>query len=136
MPSSTQYSLKELAEATGLTSRTLRYYVAEGLLAAPVGLGRTAHYTQEHKDALDRIQGLKGEGRSIREIRAVLVGDVPHTPPQRPEVSGSTWERHLLGDDVEVLINARLSSHRRRQVDAALVVFRDALTNADEESES
>jgi len=130
MPSSTQYSLKELAEATGFTGRTIRYYIAEGLIPKPVGLGRTSHYTEDHRDALERVRRLRGEGRAIGEIRLALIAP---TPPDGEVVSRSTWEHISLGEDVKVLLSASLPPSRRRHVEAALADFSRAVTNVDED---
>ena len=43
------YSISEVAEATGLSTHTLRYYERAGLMLAPVGRGSSAH--REYLDA-------------------------------------------------------------------------------------
>lgn len=65
-------TLDELTSATGVTVRTVRYYIAEGLLPPPEGAGRGARYTREHRDRLDVIAMLKARHLPLREIRQAL----------------------------------------------------------------
>jgi hypothetical protein len=44
-PSDRPQSIGELADATGVSRRTVRFYVQRGLIDPPVGLGRASHYT-------------------------------------------------------------------------------------------
>ncbi len=64
-----RYRLGELARLTGLTPRTIRYYIAEGLLPPPEGLGPAAAYTAGHRDRLALIAALKGRYLPLGEIR-------------------------------------------------------------------
>lgn len=66
------WTLEELTSATGVTVRTVRYYIAEGLLPPPEGAGRGARYTAEHRDRLDIIASLKDRHQPLREIRRYL----------------------------------------------------------------
>ena len=47
--------LAELAEKAGLPGRTIRFYIARGLLPGPLKAGRGAAYGQEHLDRLREI---------------------------------------------------------------------------------
>lgn len=67
-----RYRLAELTQLTGLTPRTIRFYIQEGLLPPPKGLGRAAVYTGEHRDRLRLIERLKGQYLPLREIRRQL----------------------------------------------------------------
>ncbi len=64
-----EYSLKELSELAGVTPRTVRYYIVEGLLPPPLTTGRNASYGQEHLDRLHAIVTLKEMYLPLREIR-------------------------------------------------------------------
>lgn len=64
-----EYSLDQLSKESGVTPRTVRYYVAEGLLPPPVTTGRYATYSQEHVDRLHAIGVLKEMYLPLREIR-------------------------------------------------------------------
>lgn len=71
------YSLDELTELADVTTRTVRYYIAEGLLPPPATIGRNASYTQEHLDRLRLIARLKEEYLPLKEIRARLQSMTP-----------------------------------------------------------
>lgn len=68
------YTISELAQAADVTTRTVRYYVAEELLPPPEGGGRVATYTDEHLARLALIKILKDEYLPLQEIRALLQG--------------------------------------------------------------
>ena len=63
------YSLKELAARTGIEARTIRSYIAKGLLRGPMSRGRNASYSEYHLHRLREIQALKAQGLSLEEIR-------------------------------------------------------------------
>ena len=67
-----RYRLVELADLTGVTQRTIRFYIAEGLLPPPEGAGPAAVYTAAHRDRLALINGLKDRYLPLREIRRRL----------------------------------------------------------------
>ncbi|MFN8541039.1 MAG: MerR family transcriptional regulator [Thermomicrobiales bacterium] len=66
------YRLNELTDATGVTSRTIRFYIAEGLLPPPQGAGPASVYTSAHRDRLRLIGLLKDQYLPLREIRRRL----------------------------------------------------------------
>ena len=68
------FRLSELAATTGVAPRTIRYYIAEGLLPPPQGSGPAAVYTAGHRDRLELIGHWKGQYVSLREIKRRLVG--------------------------------------------------------------
>ena len=66
------YTLDELTSATGLTVRTVRYYISEGLLPPPHGVGPGTRYTREHLERLLLIGALKDAYLPLKEIRRRL----------------------------------------------------------------
>jgi DNA-binding transcriptional MerR regulator len=66
------YTLNELTEATGITPRTVRYYVAEGLLPPPVAAGPRSYYSDVHLQRLRLIGYLKDAYLPLKEIRRRL----------------------------------------------------------------
>ncbi len=63
--------LAELCDRFGVTPRTVRYYVQQGLLPSP-GLGSGARYGQEHRDRLQLIRQLQKQHLPLAEIRRQL----------------------------------------------------------------
>jgi DNA-binding transcriptional MerR regulator len=70
----TRYAIGDLAELADVSRRTVRYYVQEGLLPAPLGVGRGNHYGREHLDQLLKVKALQEAGHTLEEIRRVLDG--------------------------------------------------------------
>lgn len=69
-----KYSIGQLAELSGVSRRTIRFYVQTGLLKPPKGLGRGAHYTDEHLQALQSICIQKENNRRLEEISGIING--------------------------------------------------------------
>lgn len=69
-----QYTLQELATDAGVSVRTIRYYIGEGLLPTPAGAGPQSHYTQSHLNRLRAIGLLKDRYLPLKEIRKALSG--------------------------------------------------------------
>jgi DNA-binding transcriptional MerR regulator len=64
--------LAELTEAAGVSARTVRYYVAEGLLSPPVAAGAKSFYSRGHLDRLRLIARFKASYLPLKEIRRRL----------------------------------------------------------------
>jgi len=109
-------TLAELSDASDIPARTIRFYIARGLLAGPVKAGRGAVYTEEHLARLQKIKKLQGEGRMLAEIAHKLdVGQPPQaaTPP-------APWWQHVIQDDVMVWVRGDVSPWRMKQIRAAV----------------
>lgn len=63
------YTIDELTAQAGVTVRTVRYYVSEGLLPPPHGAGPGTRYTPAHLDRLLLIGALKDAYWPLKEIR-------------------------------------------------------------------
>jgi DNA-binding transcriptional MerR regulator len=70
-------TIEDLEKHSGLSVRTLHYYMAEGLLPGPDKRGKYASYSQEHLDRLDLILILKEMHLPLKEIRTLLEGMTP-----------------------------------------------------------
>ncbi len=69
-----QFSLTALTRAANVSVRTVRYYIAEGLLPPPTAAGPASFYTQDHLDRLRLIALLKTCYLPLKEIRRRLAG--------------------------------------------------------------
>lgn len=72
MDSPDPLDLTGLADRAGVSVRTVRYYIQQGLLPKPEARGPGAHYTEEHLDRLLLIKRLQREHLPLAEIRRVL----------------------------------------------------------------
>ncbi len=72
MTQDTRYAIGELAELGGVSRRTVRFYVQEGLIPAPFGVGRGNHYGPEHLGRLLEVKSLQEAGHTLDEIRSRL----------------------------------------------------------------
>jgi|GEM_PF-2476755 len=66
------YNLKELCQAANVTARTVRFYIKEGLLPAPIGPRAFSRYSYEHLLRLKLIRQLKESYLPLREIQQLL----------------------------------------------------------------
>jgi DNA-binding transcriptional MerR regulator len=66
------YTIGSLADTAGVSRRTVRFYVQRDLLPPPEGLGRSAHYSDEHLARLLEIKAWQEEGIPLDEIHGRL----------------------------------------------------------------
>jgi DNA-binding transcriptional MerR regulator len=128
-----EMTLAELAEASGLAARTIRFYIARGLLDGPVKAGRGAAYTEEHLARLEKIKKLQAQGRMLSEIGRSLAGG---TTPERYAAAPTAWWRHAIADDVVVLTRSDASPWRTRQIREAIDELARSLQSAGDEKRS
>lgn len=64
--------IHELAEKTGVSSRTVRYYIVEGLLPEPSRQGKYNLFNQCYVERLKLIQRMKDAYLPLKEIRRIL----------------------------------------------------------------
>jgi DNA-binding transcriptional MerR regulator len=106
------FTLVELAEVSGVPGRTIRFYIARGLLAPPLVGGRSACYGEEHLKELDRIKTLQGRGQTLAQIAWQLGGGQKEVRPPEP----SAWWNYPVSKDVVVEVRCDSSPWRLKQV--------------------
>lgn len=155
---SKNYTLLELAEKSGVSARTIRYYIAEGMLPRPP-MGPTAFYMEDHLDLLRRIQEGKAKGWSLSQIKTDLFPITPSIPTVFPPLPNKTppllppsipkvwevpppptptlqvWEETVLGEDVKVGVRVDATPRRKRAVAQAVAGLAKALEDADQKEE-
>lgn len=77
-----QYSIREVADRTGVSTRTVRYYVQRGLIDPPQGRGRGNHYCRRHIDQILRVRRLQREGVPLHNM--TQLGGEPTGPAEEP----------------------------------------------------
>jgi DNA-binding transcriptional MerR regulator len=133
-----RFSLDELSTLAGTTARTVRYYIAQGLLDRPAGEKRGAHYLPQHLEQLLLIRRWTDAGLSLDRIRELRAGAVAEPMP-RPARPGAVevWSRVTLADGLEVQIEpgrAGLAPEQlRRLVSDFTAAYRRVLGGTDKE---
>lgn len=105
--------IDELADRGGVSRRTVRYYVQEGLLPTPLGVGRGRHYDRSHLERLLQVKALQEAGRSLDEIRSSLEAHEGRAQawatrlpqPSPAAVPRSVWRRLQLAPGVELHVS-------------------------------
>ncbi|MFN8542761.1 MAG: MerR family transcriptional regulator [Candidatus Binatia bacterium] len=88
-----RFTIDELAAATGVSSRTIRFYQARGVLPRPVRHGRLALYDAGHVERLRLVGELHDRGLSLRVIRSL----VRHGHEDARSLGGWLDDRERLG---------------------------------------
>ena len=122
MPDEPTYTISELADLAGVTPRTIRYYLAQGLLPATGQSGPGTRYTDGHLARLRLIRRLQAEHQPLAEIRtrlATLDDDAilalaEQDAPEPPQDSALDYIRSILGDASAVSGPARPRSRAPR----------------------
>ncbi len=118
-----ELGMKDLAEASGVPVRTIRFYIGRGLVAAPVSVGRTARYTQAHVRRLEQIQRLKSKGLTLAEIGRKLEGKkgAVKVPPS------TSWWSHQVHKDVVVMVRSDIHPWRQKRIHRAIADMAEQL---------
>lgn len=119
-----RYTLADLEEATGLSGRTIRYYITEGLLPPAQGRGKGATYGAEHLLRLRAVESLKKSNSPLGEIRDRL-RDMPEKDlaamlqvETAPPVD--RWRRIHLHDDIELHVRERGGRNRDYELESVV----------------
>ncbi len=114
MPTDAEYTIVDLARLTGLNVRTIRYYIAQGLIPASGEFGPGAHYRQGHLDRLRLTRRLQEQHQPLAEIRrrlevmsdtevASLIDQAGRAVQEAPPTSALEYVRELLGESKPIL---------------------------------
>lgn len=149
MTSVVRYAIGDLARLAGVSRRTVRYYVQEGLIPPPFGVGRGNHYGPEHLEQILRVKAMQEAGRTLDDIRRAPASAVRAAADKSKRVAGgraepqhialerSLWRRLTLAPGVELHVagNVRLPSPGKLQ-DLAAWCRLHLPANIDQEDEA
>jgi len=115
-PQVQEFSLGELAERAGVTPRTIRYYISNGLLPGPASRGPKATYGRGHLDRLRLIKRLQEQYLPLAEIRRAIEDldddGVRRSLQEQEEATDASTSSAL--DYVQELMAHRRPGHSRR----------------------
>ncbi len=98
------FTIFDLAMLGSLSLRTVRYYIQDGLVDRPLGIGKGAYYTQTHVDQILTIRKWQEAGLSLERIRELMLQEAKGPLPPTPRRAGTVevWSHVVVADGVEV----------------------------------
>ncbi|MFA6234618.1 MAG: MerR family transcriptional regulator [Bacteroidota bacterium] len=130
-------TMEQLSERSGVSPRTIRYYVSMRLLPSP-GKGQKFLYSEDHLNVLLWIKSHQENGKSLDEIR-VLLGSrhfpslefSPTSDPNPifvPNGEGiEMWRLYRISNDVSIQVRSNIPEQRFHRVVRAVEMFFTAL---------
>ena len=114
-----RYSIHDLATLASVPTRTVRFYIAQGLMDRPHGAKRGAWYEERHLQQLLLIRRWTDAGLSLERVRELQAGSPEEAPP-RPVKPGmvEVWSRITLADGVEIQVEPGRAGMTPEQVRA------------------
>ena len=114
-----RYSIHDLATLASVPTRTVRFYIAQGLMDRPHGAKRGAWYEERHLQQLLLIRRWTDAGLSLDRVRELQAGSPEEAPP-RPAKPGmvEVWSRVTVADGVEVQLEPGRAGMTPEQVRA------------------
>lgn len=145
MDTENRYSLADLARVSGVSPRTVRYYIAQGLLPGANDPGPAAWYDDRHLARLRLARELQRQHLPLAEIRARLaaltddeVAEAAAAESSRPAVRESALDyvRSILGGPTPTPTRPHMASLARSPSLASTSVYRMATPSASEPAPS
>ena len=142
----TEYTLSDLVKLTGVSPRTVRYYIAQGLLPSPTQQGPNTRYTEVHLDRLRLIQQAPGAHLPLAEIRRQLgtlpddqVASLAESTPDYDRARGLGARLHRVAAEpapgelrnLDAGVHARTSNGHDRELGGRAAGSRDATGSHD-----
>ena len=101
---------------SGVLPKTIRYYIAQGLLDRPKGTSRSAYYTREHLACLQKIKNMRQWGVPLDFIRVGFgVPDAETSIDTKAAASASKLNHFPLDEGVGLIIDPAKANLNKRQ---------------------
>ena len=133
----TRYNIHDLATLASVPTRTVRFYIAEGLIDRPHGAKREAWYEDQHLQQLLLIRRWTDAGLSLERVRELQAGSPEEAPPQSSQPGTvEVWSRVTLADGVEVQVEPGRAGMSPEQVRDFIQAVRHAYRRVRDPRES
>jgi DNA-binding transcriptional MerR regulator len=123
-PRDERYTIADLQRETGVSPRTIRYYITQGLLPPAHGRGPSATYDRGH---LLRLQAIKRQKERFLPLETIKhrLGDLTDEEIEAEIGAQSSppadrWRRVRLHDDIELHVRERAGLGRDRAFESAV----------------
>ena len=101
------YTIQQLEEHSGVSRRTIRFYITREILPPPEGSKRGSYYTKKHLDTLVKIRELVEDGYPLFQVKSILDSGEEEKPsgtlqPTPHSLSKDLMERYTLAPGLEL----------------------------------
>src|SRR5436190_18847618 len=124
-------TIQELANRAEVTTRTIRYYVEQGILPPPER-GRPADYTEEHVARLALIKRLKEQYLPLEEIRDTMqrlsLEEVEDLVAQHSPEDAQTQRLDSAADYISAVLGRGMAREQMKQASPTASVKSPAIT--------
>ena len=130
------FSIQDLCDQTGMSRRTIHFYIQQQILPPPSGSGLGARYQAVHLLRLRLIPILRQQGLRLDEIRqkfnefspeqlenlaatapqSLPTAELPSAPPPGQAFQGQSYILYPLPEGVALWVPANLSAETRQKV--------------------
>jgi DNA-binding transcriptional MerR regulator len=138
------FSIQELCDLSGLTRRTVHFYIQQEIIPPPIGSGLGAHYQKSHLVRLQLIPLLRSQGYRLDDIRqkykSASPGELetmlqslsanqaqslpaPNPPVVKKLAQGKTYLHYLLPHGIILIVPSELNADGRAALAQVLVAF-------------
>ncbi len=113
-----EFTINELCTLADLSTRTVRFYIQQGLVSRPQGEKKGAKYSAVHLDQLLSIKKWQTAGLSLERIRELLAEPSTDDLPPLPRRPGTVevWSRLHIADGVELQVEPGRSGLKPEQL--------------------
>lgn len=124
---SSKFSLEELSRLTGVSRRTIRYYIQRGLVTPPEGEKRGSFYTTNHLEQLLRVKRLTEKHIPLAEIPSF---DDSKNSSLAQEIGSISFCTHIsLGTGLELVVDPGKAGLSAKQLRLLTADFLKAIEN-------
>lgn len=113
-----RYTMTQLQDETGLSPRTIRYYITQGLLSPAHGRGPSATYDEGHLLRLLAINEFKKRLLPLETIKTRLGNmsdaDIESNLRMTSTEDNELWRRYELHPDIQLHVRTRANQPRDR----------------------
>lgn len=95
------YNIDLLSKLTGLSKRTIRYYIEIGLLEPPVGACRGSYYTEQHLSKLQTIKLWTSNGMPVTQVK-YLISNMKNNCTRNETNMTSKFDRYKIDENIEI----------------------------------
>ncbi len=124
---SSKFSLEELSRLTGISRRTIRYYIQRELVSPPEGEKRGSFYTSMHLEQLLRVKRLTEQHIPLADIPSF---DDKKNTPLAQEIGSISFCTHIsLGTGMELVVDPGKAGLSAKQLRILATDFLKAIEN-------